>query len=408
MWRTALRVCLTLGACGLSGVSRPSPVNRVLTPATTGQDARFRVAFATVGKWIANRAFPGAVLAIGQHGSLVALKAFGRAEYEDNSPPMRTDEIFDLASLSKVIGTTSATAILYQEHKLSLDAPVVRYDPEFAGTLGHDRVTIRELLTHSSGIPTPHLFYKAAHDKAGILRQIYDVPLATPPGSHFRYRDPNFILMGDVVERVSGQSLNVFLQQHVFGPLGMTSTEYRPPHSLINRIAPTEFDAILRHHLVHGEVHDENCYTMGGVCGHAGLFSSAPDLAIYAQMLLNGGAYGGRRIFNTATVREFVRRQNLPPGSSRALGWDTSDAGCFAGDLASPHAVLHTGFTGTSIYIDFDRDAFIVLLTNRVYPTRNNPQIDSARLEIHTVVLEALDAIAPQEASQTSQTNNRP
>jgi CubicO group peptidase (beta-lactamase class C family) len=345
-------------------------------------------------KWIENKAVPVAVLAVGQHGSLLVLKAFGRTEYEEDSPLMRTDEIFDMASLSKVIGTTSAAAILYQEKKLDLDAPVEKYVPEFAGIPGHGRVTIRELLTHSSGIPTPRLFYKAAHDKAGILKQIYDVALATPPGSHFRYRDPNFILIGDVVERVSGKPLNIFLQKRVFGPLGMTSTEYRPSAALVDRIAPTEFDRILRHRLIHGEVHDENCYTMGGVCGHAGLFSSAGDLAIYAQMLLNGGAYGGRQILKRSTVQEFARKQNLPPGSSRALGWDTPAPGSFAGDLASSHGILHTGFTGTSVYIDFDRDAFVVLLTNRVYPTRDNPQIESARIDIHTAVLQALDAPA--------------
>ena len=391
MLRAALCALFALGAAGAPAATRESPANRVLKAATTGQDARFRAAFETVNKWIANKAFPGAVLAVGQHGSLVVLKAFGRTEYAPDSPPMRTDEIFDMASLSKVIGTTSAAAILCQEKKLSLDAPVVKYVPEFAGTPLHDRVTIRELLTHSSGIPTPRLFYKAAHDKAGILKQIYVVPLATPPGSHFRYRDPNFILMGDVVERVTGQPLNVFLQERVFGPLGMTSTEYRPPASLIGRIAPTEFDAVLRHRLIHGEVHDENCYTMGGVCGHAGLFSSAGDLAIYAQMLLNGGAYGPRRILKQATVQAFTRKQNLPPGSSRALGWDTPASGSFAGDLASPRAVLHTGFTGTSVYADFERDAFIVLLTNRVYPTRDNPQIESARMDIHTAILQTLD-----------------
>ncbi|MGH7247748.1 MAG: serine hydrolase domain-containing protein, partial [Pseudomonadota bacterium] len=349
-----------------SGTVEPRRVHSTLENATAGQNARFREAFDAVKKWIGEGAFPGATLAIGQHGSLIALKAFGRTEYGADSPPMRTGEIFDLASISKVIGTTSAAAILYQRKKLLLDAPVVKYVPEFAGTPEHDQVTIRELLTHSSGIPTPGLMYKKAADKQGILKQIYTVPLATPPGKHFKYRDPNFILLGDAIERISGQPLNVFLQANVFGPLGMTSTEYRPSAELRGRIAPTEFDRILRHRVVQGEVHDENCYTMGGVCGHAGLFSSARDLAVYAQMILNGGTYGHRRILKKRTVELFTSRQNLPPGSSRALGWDTPAPASFAGDLASPHAVLHTGFTGGSVYIDFDRDAFIILLTNRV------------------------------------------
>ncbi|MCU1262371.1 MAG: hypothetical protein JWO80_5256 [Bryobacterales bacterium] len=362
---------------------------RKLRNATADQDARFRTAFDVVNGWIQQGAFPGAVLAVGQHGSLVALKAFGHTEYVPGAPPMAVDEIFDLASLSKVIGTTSAAAYLYDRGRLELDTRVVDYVPEFAGTQEHDRVTIRELLTHSSGIPTPRLFYKFANDKDGILRQIYTVPLASPPGTQFVYRDPNFILLGDIVERVSGKKLNEILQRHVFGPLGMRSTEYRPSANLISRTAPTEIDDILRHHLVRGEVHDENCLTMGGVCGHAGLFSSAGDLAIYAQMMLNGGQYRHRRIFQKSTVDLFTRRQNIPDGSSRALGWDTPASKSFAGSLASSRAILHTGFTGTSIYVDFEREAFIVLLTNRVNPTRDNNKINEARPDIHTAVIVA-------------------
>lgn len=303
---------------------------------------------------------------------------------------MATDEMFDLASVSKVVGTTIATAILYEHHKLGLDDPVVRYVPEFAGTPGHEQITIRELLTHSSGIPTPGLMYKKASDKAGILKQIYAVPLASDPGTKFVYRDPNFILLGDLVERVSHKPLDVFLQKHVWRKLKMTSTRYNPPAALVNRTAPTEMDDILRHHVVRGEVHDENCYTMGGVCGHAGLFSTAGDLATYAQMFLNGGKYGHKRVLKKRTIDEFMKRQDLPPGSSRALGWDTAVPGSFAGELASPNAIVHTGFTGTSVYIDPVRDAFIILLTNRVYPTRANQKIAEARPDIHTVVLQAL------------------
>lgn len=388
--RLTLAALLAMGTAAMAAPYQHE--NRAtLANATTEQDTRFRIAFDAVDGWICQGAFPGAVLAVGQHGSLLALKAFGRIEYTPDSSPITADEIFDLASVSKVIGTTSAAAILYDEHKLLLDAPVVSYVPEFAGTPDHGEVTIRELLTHSSGIPTPGLMYQKASNKIGILQQIYAVPLATLPGTWFKYRDPNFILLGDVIERLSAQPLDVFLHKHVFGPLGMTSTEYKPSQNLLGRIAPTEMDGVLRHHVVRGEVHDENCYTMGGVCGHAGLFSTAGDLAIYAQMLLNGGIYGDKRIFQESTVELFTRRQNIPVDSTRALGWDTPAADSFAGGLASPHAVLHTGFTGTSVYIDFERDAFIVLLTNRVYPTRKNEEIAPARLDIHTAVLQALD-----------------
>jgi CubicO group peptidase (beta-lactamase class C family) len=358
--------------------------------ATAEQDTRFAPAFAEVEQWIEEKAFPGAVLAIGQHGRLIALKAFGHTGYDEGCPPMTTDELFDLASVTKVISTTSAAAYLYERHKLDLDAPVVKYVPEFGGTADHERVTIRQLLTHSSGIPTPGAMYRKATDKPGILRQIYTVPLAAPPGTQFVYRDLNFILLGDVVERVSRKPLDRLVAKHVFRRLGMTSTRYNPPPEWTAHAAPTEMDNILRHRMVRGEVHDENCYMMGGVCGQAGLFSTAGDLAIYAQMLLNGGRYGHKRIFRKSTVELFTRRQDLPPGSSRALGWDTPAPGSFAGILASAHAILHTGFTGTSVYVDFERDAFIILLTNRVHPTRNSDKITPARFAIHTAVLQVL------------------
>lgn len=384
--KRAVVALLTLGVVVTTG---PPAFPAKLVDATAGQDARFAVAFDAVNKWIAAGAFPGAVLAVGQHGSLVALKAFGRTEDWPDSPRIAPDEMFDLASVSKVIGTTSAVAVLYDQHKLALDAPVVKYLPEFAGLPEHDRVTIRELLTHSSGLRISAM-YKHAADKMQVLLQIYNAPLITPPGSTFFYHDVNFILLGDVVERVSGQPLDVFLESHVFGPLRMASTGYNPAPSLLERCAPTEMDYVLRHRVVRGEVHDENCYTMGGVCGHAGLFSTAGDLAIYAQMLLNDGKYGGKQILKQTTVQLFTSRQNVPPGSTRALGWDTPGPHSFAGGLASPHAILHTGFTGTSVYIDFDRDAFVVLLTNRVYPTRLNEKIAQARPDIHTAVLQAL------------------
>jgi serine-type D-Ala-D-Ala carboxypeptidase len=171
----------------------------------------------------------------------------------------------------------------------------------------------------------------------------------------------------------------------------MKDTGYNPSPKLLDRIPSTEQDDVLRHELVHGVVHDENAYLMGGVSGHAGLFSTASDLSKLAQMYLNGGTYRGKRIISRQTIELFMKRQMLPPTSSRALGWDTAVEGSFAGDLASPRAIIHTGFTGTSIYIDPDRDAFIVLLTNRVNPTRENNPIDQARPAIHTAVLATLD-----------------
>jgi CubicO group peptidase (beta-lactamase class C family) len=234
-------------------------------------------------------------------------------------------------------------------------------------------------------------------DRHNLLRQIYATPTLTPPGTVFAYRDTNIILLGEIVQRLSGQPLDRFLAREVFGPLGMKDTGFRPSRALLSRIAPTEQDDTFRHMLVRGVVHDENAYMMGGVAGHAGLFSTARDLSAFAQLYLNHGSYRGKRLIKASTIALFETPQNLPPGSSRALGWDMPTPGGFAGPLASPHAILHTGFTGTSIYIDPDRDAFVILLTNRVNPTRNNALIGQARPAIHTAVLSVLDGADPKK-----------
>jgi CubicO group peptidase (beta-lactamase class C family) len=376
-------------ASGSPSATRPV---KKLKKATRHQDQQFAAAFQEVDKWIAQKAFPGAVLAVGQHGRLIALKAFGKMDSSDDARPMPRKAVFDLASLSKVIGTTTAAEILYDRNQLDLDAPVIRYLPEFAGTPGHDKILVRNLLSHSSGLNSREVLWKQATDRANILRLVDSLSLDWDPGTRFQYRDYNMIVMGQIVSHISGEGLDEFLHRNAFAPLGMKDTEYNPPAKLMKRIPPTEQDNVLRHRLVHGVVHDENAFLMGGVSGHAGLFSTARDLSSIAQMYLNGGTYRGKRIVSKQTLDVFMQRQNLPPGTSRALGWDTPFPGSFAGDLASPHAIMHTGFTGTSIYIDPERDAFIVLLTNRVNPTRQNPLIDQARPAIHTAVLAALDA----------------
>ena len=400
--RHRLSVATVVGALILTGqplpaaTSSPAPAQQ-LDVATATQDARFAPAFAEVDSWVAKKAFPGAVLAVGQHGRLLALKAFGRIDSSADAPPMPVDAIFDLASLTKVIGTTTAAEILYDRHQLDLDAPVVRYLPEFGGTPGHDRITVRNLLTHSSGLLSADGLWRSAKDRRALLRQIYTTPAPEPAGTVFAYRDTNLILVGEIVRRLSGQPLDRFLQKEVFGPLGMKDTGFRPSSALLPRIAPTEQDDTFRHMLVRGVVHDENAYMMGGVAGHAGLFSTARDLSALAQLYLNHGSYRGKQLIKPSTIALFETPQNTPPGSSRALGWDMPSPGGFTGPLASPLAIIHTGFTGTSIYIDPDRDAFVVLLTNRVNPTRNNVLIGQARPAIHTAVLSVLDGTAPKK-----------
>jgi CubicO group peptidase (beta-lactamase class C family) len=367
----------------------PPPAPHVIAAA---QRVQLAPAFAEVEAWV-GKAFPGAVLAVGQHGKLLAIKSFGHIDSAAGAPAMPKNAIFDLASLTKVTATTTAAEILYDRGQLDLDAPVARYLPEFAGTPGHDAITVRHLLSHSSGFkPVAGLLWGHANDRAGILQQLYTMPVGNPPGSVYVYQDFNLILVGEIVSRLTGQPLDAFLHKEVFGPLGMKDTGFNPPRAKLARIAPTEQDNSFRHMLVRGVVHDENAYVMGGVAGHAGLFSTARDLAKITQLYLDHGRYHGRQIIKPETIRLFMQPQGLPAGSTRALGWDMPSANGFAGPLASPRAILHTGFTGTSLYIDPDRDAFIILLTNRVNPTRDNAEIFKARPAIHTAVLTALDA----------------
>jgi CubicO group peptidase (beta-lactamase class C family) len=364
---------------------------KVLADHSKGQDQRFQQVFEEVERWINEKAFPGAVLAVGQHGRLIVLKSFGRMEGAAGAAATPSNAIFDLASLTKVIGTTTAAEILFDRHLLDLDAPVIQYIPEFASTPGHEKILIRNLLSHSSGLNSHELLWRQANDRVGIMKLIYSLPTDWEAGTRTQYRDYNMIIMGEIVQRITRQPLDRFLARNAFHPLGMKDTRYDPPAKLIRRIPPTEQDDVLRHLLVRGVVHDENAFLMGGVSGHAGLFSSARDLSSFAQMYLNGGLYRGRRIISRETIDLFTKRQPSPPGTTRALGWDTPARGSFAGDLACPDAIIHTGFTGTSIYIDPQRDAFIVLLTNRVNPTRQNSLINDARPAIHTAILTVLD-----------------
>ena len=308
--------------------------------------------------------YPGAAVVVGRKGMAVWKKGFGSLDWSgaDRVDPDRS--IYDLASLSKVIGTTTAAMILYDEGKLDLDAPVSKYLPAFSGG-PKDRVTIRHLLEHRSGLPAGRDIWRIAHNPQEARLAVIDTPLGCEPGQCYEYSDLGFDVLGMVIETITGEGLDEFLDARVFKPLGMNDTEYRPADSLRARIAPTEI-APPRGYPLRGEVHDENAYALGGVAGHAGLFSTAADLSIFAQMMLNGGEYGGTRIISDSTVRYFTHRA----AGTRALGWDTcnGDGGC--GSYFGERAYGHTGYTGTSIWIDPDREMFVVLLTNRVHAAR--------------------------------------
>ncbi|MGH9379542.1 MAG: glycoside hydrolase family 3 N-terminal domain-containing protein [Thermoanaerobaculia bacterium] len=343
---------------------------------------------AVVQGFVDREAFPGAVLAVGRRGQLVHLQPLGKLSYAADAPAATARTIYDLASLTKVVATTTMAMILVDEGRLDLDKPVRDFLPRFSGE-GKEKVTVRHLLTHSSGTDWWAPLYEELEGKAAFLERIQAMPLVYEPGTKSVYSDLGIILLWEILERVAGEELESFVRRRVFEPLGMHDTMYRPPAELRDRIAPTERDP-WRGRLVHGEVHDENAYALGGVAPHAGLFGTAGDLARFAQMILNGGVFEHHRIVSRQTVEMFTRPAGAPD-STRALGWDTkSPEGSSAGDLFSPRSFGHTGFTGTSMWIDPDRELFVILLTNRVHPSRENQLIREARPAVADAVVRGL------------------
>jgi CubicO group peptidase (beta-lactamase class C family) len=309
--------------------------------------------------------YPGAAVVVGRKGAAVWEKGFGRLAWgSDAGSVVPERSIYDLASLTKVVGTTTAVMILFDEGKLRLDDRVVQYIPEFGGG-AKDVVTIRMLLEHRSGLPAGRDLWRLASTPEEARAAVISTPLFAPPGQYVEYSDLGADMLGFIVEAVSGEKLDQFLDSRVFGPLGMSDTHFRPDGSLRGRIAPTELNPP-RGYPLRGEVHDENAYALGGVAGHAGLFSTASDLSIFAQMLLDGGTYNGTRIIADSTVKLFTRRA----AGTRALGWDTCAGKGSCGAYLSSTAYGHTGFTGTSLWIDPEREMFVVLLTNRVHAAR--------------------------------------
>jgi beta-N-acetylhexosaminidase len=338
---------------------------------------------------VAARAFPGGVAAVGKDGALVHLKGYGRLSYDADAPAVDERTIYDLASLTKVVATTTMAMILVDEGKLDIDKPVSAFIPAFKGGM-KDKVTVRHLLTHSGGQAGGVTYlYKDLKGKEAYVQYIAGLDLLYEPGTKTVYTDLGEILLGEILERVAGQDIETFARERIFEPLGMKDTRFKPGPELLARIAPTENDP-WRGRVVRGEVHDENAFALGGVAAHAGLFGTAPDLARFAQMMLNGGVLEHRRIVSRETLEKFTARANLVPDSSRALGWDTPSGTSSAGTLFSPRSYGHTGFTGTSLWIDPERKAFAILLTNRVHPTRENTAIFAVRRAFADAALRGL------------------
>ncbi len=338
---------------------------------------------------VAARAFPGGVVAVGHRARLAHLRPFGKLSYDAEAPAVQLDTLYDLASLTKVVVTTTMAMILVDEGRLDLDKRVRDFLPRFSGG-AKERVSVRHLLTHSSGLDWWAPLHKELQGPAAYVERIQSLDLVYEPGSKSLYSDLGVILLGEILERVAGEPLESFARRRLFEPLGLRSTLFRPGPELRPRIAPTEEDP-WRGRLLRGEVHDENAFALGGVAPHAGLFGTALDLARFAQLLLSGGVFEHRRLVSRATLDSFTRRAGIPE-SSRALGWDTKSENSSAGTLFSDSSFGHTGFTGTSLWIDPERGLFVVLLTNRVHPTRENQAIRQVRPAVADAVVRALAA----------------
>jgi len=365
-----------------------------LQPMDVRAEAQLQPAFSVIKNAIADQAFPGATLAVGYRGN-VSYHAFGHLSYGKDSPATKLDTMYDIASLTKVVVTTTLVEKLAEgdfPSPLELDAPIERYLPQWASGPQPEwrhKVTIRNLMTHSSGLPAFQEYWRTSKGKSDTLRMIFAEPLEYEPGTKVVYSDLGIILMAEIIYGLTGKPLDQLANEYVFQPLGMKDSMYNPPKKLWPAIAPTEVDERWRHRLIQGEVHDENAYAIGGVSGHAGVFSTSPDLAAFCQMLLNGGVYAHHRILKRATIAEFTAPQPLAK-NARTLGWVVPTEGSSSGRYFSAHSYGHTGFTGTTIWIDPDRQLFVVVLTNRVNPTRENHKIAEVRPAVHDAILKSL------------------
>jgi len=364
------------------GIPRFLPIAREALPTVMKDSLQ-----SLLDRAVRDSAFPGAVAVVGRGDRVLATVSAGHLDWKDSpAPDDRT--LWDMASLTKIVAMTSSVMQLVEQGRISLDVPVQKYLPEWTGP-NKDKVTIRHLLTHSSGLPGWRPLYKEATSPEQAMQIVMQTPLDTVPGARMVYSDLGAIVMGQVLLRVSGQRVDAYARDHVFGPLKMTDTQFLPDKALLPRIAPTEVDP-WRQRQIHGEVHDENAFVLGGVSTHAGLFSTAHDVTRLAQAYLNGGTLDGARIWSPETIRLFTTVQDST-FSNRALGWETPNGTNSAGRLMKRPAFGHTGFTGTSLWIDPANDLFVVLLTNRVNPTRQNLRIGGVRQAVADLA-EALHA----------------
>jgi beta-glucosidase-like glycosyl hydrolase/CubicO group peptidase (beta-lactamase class C family) len=373
-----------------------------LVPAAADAAATLQPASLLLEQAVRDHVFPGGVLAVGDRHELT-IHPFGRFTYEADAPIVREDTIFDVASLTKPVVTTTAIMMLMELGQIVLDAPVSRYLPEWlqgpAPTDGPDaaglrrKVTVRELLLHTSGLPAHRNYFRHANTRDEILARVFAEPLIAEPGARIEYSDLGFILLGEIITRLTGESLDAYVTNHIFVPLKLAHSMFNPSPSLRDEIPPTENDTAFRHRLLRAEVDDANAFALGGVAGHAGLFSTVGDLAAFAQMILNGGIYAHHRLLKRHTIGQFTRRVAVGD-SARALGWDVPTPPSSSGQYFSSESFGHAGFTGASIWIDPARQVFVILLSNRVYPSAGgdaeSKRMKAIRAAVHDAVMKSL------------------
>lgn len=338
---------------------------------------------------ISDKAFPGAVVLVWKDGKIVFEKAYGSFTYDTCSAKVEINTIFDLASVTKVVATTTAAMLCYDKKLFSLDEKVTKYIPEF-GVNRKEHITIKNLLLHNSGLPAWKKFYGRNLNSDDVINEIFSSELEYQTEQKTLYSDLGIITLGKVIEKVTGKNLDTFCYEEIFFPLGMKSTFFNPREYLKKLCAPTETDDYWRMKTLQGEVHDETAAMLNGVAGHAGLFSTANDLSKIMAMLLNYGKLENEQFIKRSTIELFTRRNS--DESTRALGWDTkSDSGSSSGNYFTKNSFGHTGFTGTSIWADPIRNLFVVFLTNRVYPSRENFKISKVRPQLHNAIIKSLE-----------------
>ncbi|MBD3274630.1 MAG: serine hydrolase [Candidatus Marinimicrobia bacterium] len=382
------------------------------------QPQRFDSLFTLIEEGIQDSVAPGMAVYIARDGEVLLSEGFGNFTYDPTSPRVDSKTIFDMASITKVMATTPLAMKLYEQNVLNLHEPVWHYIPGFRGGM-KDSVDIYNLLTHSSGFP-PYIrfwnvtgargdymsvffnkikFWESTDYVSEVMGMIINEELVYTPGDSTLYSDLGIILMGSILEKIRNTPLETLVEDEIYEPLGMHDTRYIPEKKFWDEIVPTEYDIYYRKRQIQGEVHDENSALLGGVAGHAGLFSTAEDMGRYAQMLLSNGYYDGVKFLKQSTIDRFTAEQNITESSTRAIGWDTvSDSLSLFGDYFSDEAFCHTGYTGTSMIIDPEYNTIVILLTNRVYPTRRNYKIGDFRPKFHNLVMETL--LTPEQLAK--------